>query len=506
MKHILLSAVALVALCPLSANAENIVTYRDPSSSPWLSYYLDTSTLTGTVDIHYYEDNFPSDLLIKGNIEYNGENYTITTVLTPTNRQSTGLTSVTLGEGIEVIEGAAFSRQESLSSISLPQSLRQINNGAFMRSGLTSLVIPDGVHTIEGSAFSSCTNLKSVTLPKSLRHYVSPEHIGIAPSIDEMHFYSCTSLINLVIPEGIEILSTGMFYGCSSLQEINLPSTLSVIRNAAFAYCYNLRIPPLHNGITTLGYLAFCACNITGTYVIPKNVTILGEYALLSTGLSDLVLEYSSEPITITTTKNQAPYPFDRGMIKTLYLGRNFIFPEPYTNFDPESFSNLTMLTVADGIDASTVFGPYDDIVAQQANSRSSENVACPLLEHLTIGHAVTGLPQDMTGFTALKSFTILSDTPPVCPVFSEEQYQNITLNIPVGSASIYSDAAGWKDFVNIVEYSDPSSISATNTVADSSKTETGRYDMMGRRVNDNYKGMVIVRYDDGTSSRLLIH
>ena len=58
---------------------------------------------------------------------------------------------------------------ESLESILLSESLKVIEEGAFLRcSALKSLVMPEAVTTVGESAFQECTSLVSATLSNSL--------------------------------------------------------------------------------------------------------------------------------------------------------------------------------------------------------------------------------------------------------------------------------------------------------------------------------------------------
>ena len=67
------------------------------------------------------------------------------------------------------IGAQAFVGQESITAISIPDSVTLIGYGAFNAcTGLTELVIPDGVTAIYGSAVASCINLKTITLPAGL--------------------------------------------------------------------------------------------------------------------------------------------------------------------------------------------------------------------------------------------------------------------------------------------------------------------------------------------------
>jgi len=73
---------------------------------------------------------------------------------------------------------------------------------------LTSVTIPDSVTSIREGAFSRCRGLTSVTIPDSVT------------SIGEKAFYDCRSLTNVTIPDSVIGIYNSAFEGCTSLKRI----------------------------------------------------------------------------------------------------------------------------------------------------------------------------------------------------------------------------------------------------------------------------------------------
>ena len=61
------------------------------------------------------------------------------------------------------IGSGTFSNCRNLTSITLPESVTSIGNGAFIAADLRTIVIPQNVKTIESDAFYQNTNLTSIT-------------------------------------------------------------------------------------------------------------------------------------------------------------------------------------------------------------------------------------------------------------------------------------------------------------------------------------------------------
>lgn len=64
-------------------------------------------------------------------------------------------------------------------------------------TGVTSVKIPEGVQYATG--FEKCTSLSSISLPKSLKKLRSSAFSG------------CTSLTNISLPEGVTTIENGVF-------------------------------------------------------------------------------------------------------------------------------------------------------------------------------------------------------------------------------------------------------------------------------------------------------
>ena len=79
---------------------------------------------------------------------------------------------VIVPQGETRIRDSAFIGCMTLTSLSLPDTLRVIESSAFRDcNGLTSLTLPDSVTHIDECAFRNCSALTSVTLPNTLTKF-----------------------------------------------------------------------------------------------------------------------------------------------------------------------------------------------------------------------------------------------------------------------------------------------------------------------------------------------
>lgn len=101
---------------------------------------------------------------------------------------------------------------------------------------------------------------------------------------------------------------------------------------------------------------------------------------------------------------------------------------------------------------------------------------------------------------TKLQTLTLESATPPVCPKFSNNQYLNMILYVPAGTLEAYQNADGWKYFFDIREVE----VSGVKEVQSGARRVIGRYDINGSRVDEDFKGITIVKFSDGSTKKYI--
>ena len=192
---------------------------------------------------------------------------------------ASGLTSITLPEGITELPYEVFLGCKKLTHVKLPESLTVIDSEAFwLCEGLTKIEIPNSVTRIGSRAFKKCTSLMDVKLPNHLiciednafEECTGLTSIIIPESVEEIHisaFTKCTNLKTVVLPEGIDYISASAFKLCSSLVEIRLPKQISSIGNAAFYSCESLETITIPAGVSQIGNNAFRYCRKLSTIV-----------------------------------------------------------------------------------------------------------------------------------------------------------------------------------------------------------------------------------------------
>ena len=181
---------------------------------------------------------------------------------------STGTTTVRVGTGTTQLEYQAFDDDtveitdcdnEAAGELEIPAEIdgkpvTSIGDGAFsVCSGLTKITIPNGVTSIRDGAFSNCSGLTEITIPDSVTSIGGSTFLKTPwltakqaenPLVIVNHILidgkTCTGAVS--IPNGVTSIGDDAFYNCSGLTEITIPDNVTSIGDYAFYDCTNLTI------------------------------------------------------------------------------------------------------------------------------------------------------------------------------------------------------------------------------------------------------------------------
>ena len=92
-----------------------------------------------------------------------------------------------------------------------------------------------------------------------------------------------TEVVNVTLPDSVEVIGAGAFSGCTHLVSVNIPEGIKEIGSRAF-YNTTLLAPRdivFPDTLTSIGEYAFYNSSIVDgeTIFIPKSVTTIGQYA-----------------------------------------------------------------------------------------------------------------------------------------------------------------------------------------------------------------------------------
>ena len=192
-----------------------------------------------------------------------------------------GLTDIktfTFGDAVEKIPAYLCNRLPKLTSIVIPESVRELEHFAFEQClGLTSITVPKGVKKIGKGVFAKCNGLSTISVNAENPKYDSRNNCNvIVETSTNILIAGCN---NSVIPDDIKYIYDYAFSGFENLNSVNVPNGVIAIGSYAFSDCTGLNTIAIPNSVTSFGNYIFSGCYSLDSVTIPGSVSTIGACA-----------------------------------------------------------------------------------------------------------------------------------------------------------------------------------------------------------------------------------
>ena len=162
-----------------------------------------------------------------------------------------------------------FSGKETVKTVTIPEGVRLIEYNAFFGcTALTTVVLPSSLEEMTEYTFYQCTNLKTVSLDTANSKLTK---------IGRYSFAYCEKLTGFDIPSSLKELEEFVFAYCSSLKKIIIPDTVEKIDISAFRMCTNVTEIKIPGTVKEASEFALFGCDKVITAELPISMVTLAN-------------------------------------------------------------------------------------------------------------------------------------------------------------------------------------------------------------------------------------
>ncbi|MBR5655196.1 MAG: leucine-rich repeat protein [Prevotella sp.] len=200
-----------------------------------------------------------------------------------------GLTSITIPNGVTYIRERAFYFCTSLTSLTIPKSVTEIGSAAFEGCNLKTIVVENGNSVYDSR--EDCNAIIKTNENELYYGFVNSTIPNSVVSIRASAFQNCSGLTSIIIPSSVTSIGERAFKDCRDLVSITIPNSVTRIGSSAFRNCRSLTSVTIGSKVNYIGTRAFQDCKeLTDVYCYAENVPKTQEPTFRGTTIENVTL------------------------------------------------------------------------------------------------------------------------------------------------------------------------------------------------------------------------
>lgn len=457
-------------------------------------YYNILSAKDFTCEVTSSPDKYTGTLTIPSTVSYKSKDLTVVAVGEKAFEDCKDLESVEIPECVISIGNYAF-KGCSFKTFEIPNSIQELGSGIFADcKNITNYNWSDRYITIPSDTFAGCTNLTTINLPSPLR------------GIGDGAFRGC-GIPNIELPDSISYIGDGAFDGCTSLSSIKIGPNVKNIYSSTFSGCSSLSSIEIGPNVKCIERHAFWGCPLKSV-LIPQVSEIETHAFTDCTNLKEIGI---AADVHIYNDgffyKDLCPVVNCPNLHKLIVYPTNESYDAPVDEAERTLHEWINNLNITELDLRTRCFSNVKEVIWSGNRCREYFRLKIDSLETVRLKSGQDlgwlGWKFYLSGCEELKQI-ICNMIPPVGEHFTDSDYINIEVYVPDEAYETYAQTAPWKFFWNLKRMSEYSCTHDVTMPVDSLRTIVNRYDLNGRVVSDNYKGIVIVLFSDGTTKKIV--
>ena len=254
--------------------------------------YFEYSVSNEEVIIKACDSAISGDVIIPSTLK----GYPVTAIDVSAFAGCSSMTSITIPESIKSVASNAFEDCYSLNRVNISNLSAWCNtvftdsnsNPLYFAKNLyiggilaTDITIPDNVERINEFAFCGCTSLKSVSIGNNLKVIGKAAFSG-CESLSKVNITDiaswCTIKFNDYDSNPL-YYAKDLYLNGKLVTDITIPSSVEIIEKYKFYNCTNLKTVKMSEGVTRIRACAFTNCSSLESINIPDSLTRIDSYA-----------------------------------------------------------------------------------------------------------------------------------------------------------------------------------------------------------------------------------